>query len=39
MFYTLDELRIERRYALFVLERHILRLTFVIANLKPLRRF
>ena len=39
MFYTLDDLLIERRYALFVLERHILRLTFVISNLKPLRSF
>ena len=39
MFYKLDELLVERRYALFVLERHILRLSYVIANLKPLRSF
>lgn len=29
-FYTLDELLVERRYALFVLDRHILRLTLII---------
>lgn len=31
MFYYLDELRVERRYALFVLERHILHLSYFIS--------
>ena len=37
MFYTLKELLIERRYALFVLDRHILHLIYVILTLKVLR--
>lgn len=30
MYYTLEELLVERRYALFVLDRHILRQTLII---------